>query len=213
MEKQKTIFVVGLIMLLIVGVTFIFNKDKEKDNHSDKDTNDNVQQKMIEIDEDKEKEKITERIIDEESISESNTLEMPEKFDSEKIDISKEDVNLSNRYDVAEKFVEAVIYLSADNDNEIARQRIIDLSTEEYFSKIDTIFIGKKDYDLRNVQGIKADINELKTESLPENYYALRVNYTVNIINKDKTTESRNSTYAVTVKNINDRYIVTGISL
>lgn len=213
MEKQKTIFVVGLIMLLIIGVTFIFNKDEKKDNQSDKDTNDNVQQKMIEIDEDKEKEKITEKIIDEESISESNTLEMPEKFDSEKIDISKEDVNLSNRYDVAEKFVEAVIYLSADNDNEIARQRITDLSTEEYSSKIDTIFIGKKDYDLRNVQGIKADINELKTESLPENYYALRVNYTVNIINKDKTTESRNSTYAVTVKNINDRYIVTGISL
>ncbi|UBH16629.1 hypothetical protein [Macrococcus armenti] len=213
MEKQKILFIVGLIMLLIIGVTFIFDKDEKKDNQSGKEKNDNVQQKMIEIDEDKKKDSITEKIIDEDSISESNTLEMPEKFDSEKINIANEDVNLSNRYDVAEKFVEAVIYLSADNKNEIARQRIMNLSTEEYASKIDSIFIAKKDYDLRNVKGIKANINELKTESLPENYYALRVNYTVNIINKDKTTESRNSTYAVTVKNINDRYVVTGISL
>ncbi len=199
MKKGNIFFAVIIVLIIAVVITNCTNKKKDNSNDI----------KNTEVQEANTEEMI--KTNESEAITDSSTEEP--KLNTKKEEIKDVPVNNMDEKEISEKFIEAMLVLRSGKSNEVAMNRLKNITTPQYFEKMKIIFDGRDDIELLNIKEINAEEHLEKTKSMPKGYKAMRVNYVGTIKYPDGSIEEEVMTYVVYLKQINNKYLVSSMAV
>lgn len=203
---MKKFPILVMVMLVIAIAITLFNNSAK--NEKVEENNQNVEKKS-------DLDNVEENVTDEVS-SPIETTEVPtteEKFDTKREEIKDVPVDIENEKEVAEKFVEALLVLRSGEKNDIALNRMKNITTESYFKKTKQIFEGREEVKFLNLRDMKSEENVAYSKDLPKGYKAINVTYSAVVQYPNNKPMIENSNYLVIIKTINGKHFVNTVSL
>lgn len=199
MKKGNIFFAVIIVLIIAIVITNCTNKKKDNTNDI----------KNTEVQETSSEEMI--KTNGSEEITDSSTEEP--KLNTKKEEIKDVQVNNMDEKEISEKFIEAMLVLRSGKSNEVAMNRLKNITTPQYFEKMKLIFDGRDDIELLNIKEISAEEHLEKTKSMPKGSKAMRVNYIGTIKYPNGSIEEEVMTYVVYLKEIKNKYLVSSMAV